>query len=192
MKNSKSGLFFISLTGLTLLAGCAGNTSVFQPASRNAQATNQLILLVFGIAAVVFLVVEGILLFTYFRFSRKSNTTDGLPTQTEGNHRLEIGWTMVPAVILGVVFIFSLRTLQTVSTQPGTINGAAAANTVQVRVTGHRSPYCHGQRTSYSDWRSGENRTPIGGCNPFILGARIGRQDGCHPRHIQHVMDFGR
>jgi cytochrome c oxidase subunit 2 len=138
MKNSKSGLFFISLTGLTLLAGCAGNTSVFQPASRNAQATNQLLMLVFGIAAVVFLVVEGILLFTYFRFSRKSNTTDGLPTQTEGNHRLEIGWTMVPAVILGVVFIFSLRTLQTVSTQPGTNNGAEAANTVQVRVTGHR------------------------------------------------------
>jgi cytochrome c oxidase subunit 2 len=60
----------------------------------------------------VFVLVEFGVLALALRFrKREGDTDDDLPTQTHGNTKLEIGWTLLPAVMLAVVGFFTLRTL---------------------------------------------------------------------------------
>lgn len=134
----KFGLVVLSLAIVSFTGGCASGTSIFNPASNNAQVTSQLTLLVFGIAAVVFVVVEGILVYTYLRFSQKKQNKTDLPNQTEGNRRLELGWTAVPALVLAGVYAFSIGPLGIVSYQPGLFTGDPASNVVNVRAVGHQ------------------------------------------------------
>ncbi len=84
-------------------------------------------LLFFG--TVVFVLVEGALLYIAFRYRRRDDTV--IPPQTHGNSTLEILWTLIPAVIL--VFI-AVPTVQTsFKTQ-----APAPANALQVEVYGHQ------------------------------------------------------
>lgn len=129
---------FTALSLLVLTAGCAGVPAVFTPASNNAVQTTRLIGLVFIIAAVVFVVVEGFLVFTVLRYSQKRKNTPGLPPQIEGNRRLEIIWTAVPAVVLAVVFIISVGTLRSVSSQPEALAGILGPKPLVVKAIGHQ------------------------------------------------------
>jgi cytochrome c oxidase subunit II len=58
------------------------------------------------IAAVVFLVVSGLVIWSVVRYRRRG---DDLPTQTHGNNRLELTWTVIPTVIVLVLFVFTIR-----------------------------------------------------------------------------------
>jgi cytochrome c oxidase subunit II len=57
------------------------------------------------IAAVVFVVVSGLVLWSVVRYRRRD---DELPKQTHGNNRLELLWTLIPTVIVLVLFAFTL------------------------------------------------------------------------------------
>jgi len=71
---------------------------------------SQLYLVPFVIAVIIFLLVEGLLIFISFRFRRRRHDSE-LPTQTHGNNMLEILWTAVPAVIVLGLFILSTSVL---------------------------------------------------------------------------------
>jgi cytochrome c oxidase subunit II len=76
---------------------------------------------IFLIAVLIFLLVEGLLLYMVFRYRRKG-VQDGLPTQTHGNNRLEIIWTAIPALIVTAMFVVSMNVLESVqakSEDPG-------------------------------------------------------------------------
>jgi len=119
----------------SFLAGCASvTTSVFNPASPNARATVQLFNFVYIIEAIVFVIVEGGLVYAMLRFSR--NQGKGLPKQVEGNAFLEITWTVIPAILLGLIFFVSLSTLNTVTSTPPQSSGQPAP--LQVKVIGHQ------------------------------------------------------
>ncbi|MGH9260550.1 MAG: cytochrome c oxidase subunit II, partial [Acidimicrobiales bacterium] len=67
---------------------------------------------VFLVAVVVFILVEFGTLALVIRFRRRRDDgDDDLPTQTHGNTKLEIAWTILPAVMLAAVGFFTLRTL---------------------------------------------------------------------------------
>jgi cytochrome c oxidase subunit II len=118
------------------LAGCAGaTTSPFLPASTNAKPIYDLFLIVYGIAAVVFVIVVSALLYAAVRYRGNKDTT--LPPQVEGNVKLEVAWTLVPAVALVVIFIISLQTLFTI-TRPQPAGAGQADNSLHIRVIGHR------------------------------------------------------
>jgi len=133
---SKLTLAAGGLLAVLALAGCAGApSSPFLPASTNAKAIHDLFLIVYAIVAVVFVLVAGMLVYTAVRFSRKRDAT--LPPQIEGNTRLEVAWTVIPAAALVVIFAFSLQTLFTISSPPPAAAGQAETS-LQVRVIGHR------------------------------------------------------
>jgi len=67
------------------------------------QATLNLYLLTLVIAVIVFVIVEGLLLFITLRFRRKPGD-ETLPKQTHGNNPLEILWTLVPAITVTALF----------------------------------------------------------------------------------------
>ncbi|HEX6419228.1 MAG TPA: cytochrome c oxidase subunit II [Acidimicrobiales bacterium] len=109
------------LSLVLLLGACAADApqDTMDPAGPQARSIDNLFNGVFWVAAVVFVLVEvGVLALAWrFRRRRDDGDADGdgdadeLPTQTHGNTRLEIAWTLLPAVVLAVVGFFTLRTL---------------------------------------------------------------------------------
>jgi cytochrome c oxidase subunit II len=96
------------------LGACASDApqDTLQPNGPIARSIDQLWDGVFLVAVVVFILVEFGTLALVIRFRRrKGDSDDDLPTQTHGNTKLEIGWTILPAVMLAVVGFFTLRTL---------------------------------------------------------------------------------
>jgi len=77
----------------------------------------------------VFILVEGILLYTIFRFRRRSDADE--PQHVHGNTALEIAWTIAPAVILTFIAIPTVRTIFRTQAR-------AVPNALQVEVVGHQ------------------------------------------------------
>ncbi len=78
---------------------------------------------------IVFVVVEAALIFTIFRFRKRPG--GAAPKQIHGNVALEISWTVIPAVILVLIAIPTVKTI--FETQ-----APAPAGALTVEVTGHQ------------------------------------------------------
>jgi cytochrome c oxidase subunit II len=97
-----------------VLAGCAENAPLdtFEPEGPAADTIMNLVVPVFAVAAVVFVLVEFGVVFIAWKFRQRHDDDDEvMPTQTHGNTKLEIGWTILPAVVLFVVAVFTLVTI---------------------------------------------------------------------------------
>ena len=60
-------------------------------------------------AAVVGALVEGLLVFAIIRFRGRPRTAHGRPVPVHGNTKLEIAWTIIPAIVLVAIGIPTLR-----------------------------------------------------------------------------------
>jgi cytochrome c oxidase subunit 2 len=69
----------------------------------------QLYILIFWMAAAVFIGVEGFLVYSVVKFRRRREGE--LPSQTHGNTRLEVAWTVIPALILLVIAVPTISTI---------------------------------------------------------------------------------
>jgi cytochrome c oxidase subunit II len=107
-----------------LLAGCAtigGDTgeipqNALDPAAGSiAEEQDALWNLVFPIAVGVFVLVQGLILFAVWRFRSRGDESQ-LPKQVAGNTRLEIFWTIIPALILALIAIPTVRTIFSIAT----------------------------------------------------------------------------
>lgn len=66
--------------------------------------------LLLGIAAAIFVIVQGFLLYSIARFGRaEGDESDGPPIR--GNARLEFFWTAIPALTVVIIAVFSYRVL---------------------------------------------------------------------------------
>ena len=113
-----SALIFVGFITL-LLAACnpSGPQSTFGPEGPVAERQLSLFWIIFWLAVVVFILVEGVLLYMIFRFRRKP-TDQGLPPQTHGNTKLEIIWTVVPAILLVIVAVPTYITIADQNSPP--------------------------------------------------------------------------
>lgn len=80
-------------------------------------------------AVVVFVLVEGALLYAIWKFRSRPGGAE--PVQTHGNTTLEIVWTIIPAVILALIAVPTVRTIFRTATKPG-------PDALQVEVLGHQ------------------------------------------------------
>jgi cytochrome c oxidase subunit 2 len=100
-----AALFVLLLIAL-LATGCIGDADTPQntlaPEGEVAEKQRDLFMLAMWPALVVMILVEVGLVFLVLRWRRRSN--DEMPKQTHGNTPLEIGWTIVPTIII-VVFV---------------------------------------------------------------------------------------
>jgi cytochrome c oxidase subunit 2 len=105
-----------------LLLGSAGRAtqdlSIFDPASPPAESIRSLSFLVFAITGGIFLVVEGILFYSIFRFRRRGPDDKKEPPQVYGSKSIEIAWTAAPTLIVFVLVLVTTRTLWEVSPNP--------------------------------------------------------------------------
>ncbi len=70
---------------------------------------------IFLIAVAIFIVVEGLIIWTVIRYRRKPTDVD-LPPQTHGNNVAEFVWTIVPTILVLFMFVISWQTLNEVDT----------------------------------------------------------------------------
>ncbi len=114
-----AAVILLALVGVAILA-VGGNLvrlveSFYPPAGATTQGQDIRALydFVFIFAAIVFFLVEGLIIWTVIRYRRRPGQ-DELPPQIHGNNVLEVIWTIVPAAIVGLLFLFSVQTLNTV------------------------------------------------------------------------------
>lgn len=117
----------VFVSGSELLAAAAEepwhDLSIFEPVSPGGAAIVRLALLVFAVAALIFLVVEGILLYTVARFRHRGGADDTPPVeppQVYGSNPIEIAWTVAPALVVFFLVLVSTRTLWEVNAAPST------------------------------------------------------------------------
>ena len=88
-----------------VLVGCSDKSTpqnIFDPKGSQSEKINNLQVPVFIIAGVVGVLVMGTVAIILFQFRAKKHPDDEVPTQIHGNSKLEIAWTIMPAVVVGV------------------------------------------------------------------------------------------
>lgn len=111
-----------------LLGACTGAQSTLDPEGPFAQTPDDLFRLVFWIAVAVFVLVQGLIIIAAVRFRDRGD--DGLPVQVHGNTRLEILWTVIPALILAGIAVPTVRAIFDLAAEPD--------DAVTIEVFGHR------------------------------------------------------
>ncbi|MFN8641251.1 MAG: cytochrome c oxidase subunit II [Candidatus Binatia bacterium] len=106
--------------------------SMLDPLSPPAHDIHALSLLLFGICAAIFVVVAGVLTYAIARFRRRPDDDGAEPPQVYGSNQIELAWTVIPLLIVFVLFLVTTRTLIAIE------NAVPPADALHVRVIGHQ------------------------------------------------------
>ena len=97
--------------GTVLLLSACGDEKPYShvtPKTENARDIQFLYKVIFWMALVVFVGVQALIFYTALRFKRRN---DDRPEQIHGNKRLELAWTIIPAIVLLIIFVPTATTL---------------------------------------------------------------------------------
>ncbi|MBI2867890.1 MAG: cytochrome c oxidase subunit II [Chloroflexi bacterium] len=115
---------------LILLSACGeAQQTTLSPQGDNAQKIHDLFVPITWVAFIILVVVEFLLIFAVIRFRARKG--QGQPKQVHGNNRLEIAWTIAPALVLVGIGIPTILTVVDLSK-------SAPPEAVQIKVTGHQ------------------------------------------------------
>jgi cytochrome c oxidase subunit 2 len=120
---------------VALLAACGDEKQdVFSPEGRVADDVNKLQVPIFIIAGVVGVLVLGLVWWATRRGMRQHRNDTDDPVQLEGNFKLEIGWTIAPAVLLALICVPTVATLFSIDDA----DGAEELNGLEITVYGQQ------------------------------------------------------
>ena len=107
----------VAIAALLVLAGAAFADALTPESggSPNADEIDSLYKLVFAVALVIFVGVEGALFYSLFKFRARKGA---VAAQIRGNTRLEVGWTVGAGVILVFITIFTFIMLPDIKNPP--------------------------------------------------------------------------
>ncbi|MDQ3866156.1 MAG: cytochrome c oxidase subunit II [Actinomycetota bacterium] len=126
-------LFAAVIIALPLTFGLPG-ASTPASATDSGDAINEIYWVVFVLAAIVFIGVEATLIVFLFRFRRRRETPpDAEGPQIHGNTRVEVVWTVVPALLLLGLAIYTFSRVPDVEATP-----SSNEDVLVVDVTGHQ------------------------------------------------------
>jgi cytochrome c oxidase subunit 2 len=120
--------------GWVFVAGNEGKPlTTLDPQGPYAHSIQRLVNPVFAIAALVFFIILGLILYIGIRFRDTGDieTEDEVPAQLHGKTWAEITWTAAPAAVLLIVGLLTVVTL-------GELNAAASPGALKVKVAGQQ------------------------------------------------------
>jgi len=137
----------VALTG----AAAAAALAVFAPTasahlltpqsgSPNTNRISNLYTVTLVIAIIIFVIVEGSLLYTLIRFRKRKGR---VAAQIHGNTRLEIGWTIGATVILIALATITFAELNSIRNPPNSPAGGLDLSSSQFVTTGEATPPDH-------------------------------------------------
>jgi cytochrome c oxidase, subunit II len=111
-------VLLIAIVGIVFWSGAGSALYPPKAATVQAEEVSKLYDVVFAIAVAIFLIVEGLIVWSILRYRRHPADVD-LPPQTHGNNLVEALWTLIPTVIVLYLFAISWQTLNTVDAESG-------------------------------------------------------------------------
>ena len=130
------------------------NTSIFSPASTPSRSIYELSLFVLAITGGIFVVVGGLIMYAAVRFRERPDDDGSEPPQIFGSNQIELSWTIIPMLIVVVLFLATARMIFAIQDAP---KPAAA---LDVTVIGHqfwwefRYPHSTSRRRTSCTFRS--------------------------------------
>ena len=107
-------------------------TSIFSPVSSPADSIFGLSLFVLSVAAVIFVVVFSLLVYSVIRFRKRGGDDGREPPQVYGSNQVELAWTVIPVLIVVTLFMATVRVIA------GIQNASPPTNAVEVVAIGHQ------------------------------------------------------
>src|ERR1700752_1316371 len=137
---SRTAGILILLAGVLLAASlCGASTpadhpvpSIFDPHSTPAESIRRLSHFVLGITGLIFLVVFSLLSYVVVEFRRRAAGSEREPAQVYGSTQIELAWTIIPILIVVVLFLATARVIHAIQDAP------KPANALEVTAIGHQ------------------------------------------------------
>jgi cytochrome c oxidase subunit II len=108
------------------------STNILAPASTPAKAIFGLSLFVLAVTALIFVVVFSLLVYSVVKFRGRAIDAGREPAQVYGSTQIELAWTVIPVLIVAVLFLATARVIHAIQDAP---KPAAA---LDVTVIGHQ------------------------------------------------------
>jgi cytochrome c oxidase subunit II len=123
---SRAAGVLVLLTGFMLAARlCFGvqvdstrSPNIFKPESTPADSIFHLSVLVLAITGLIFLVVFSLLIYSVVKYRRREGGDDREPPQVYGSNQVELAWTVIPVLIVLILFLATARVIHSVQDAP--------------------------------------------------------------------------
>lgn len=112
--------------------GTVSPTNIFAPASTPAHSIFGLSLFVLAVTAGIFVIVFSLLTYCVVRFRKRTEDDGREPPQVYGSTQVELAWTVIPVLIVVVLFLATARVVYSIQ------KAAEPNNALQVVATGHQ------------------------------------------------------
>lgn len=110
------------LLAATLCFGAPGNPSqipsIFRPESTPADSIFRLSLLVLTITGLIFVIVFSLLVYSIAKYRRRGADDGREPPQVYGSNQVELAWTVIPVLIVLVLFLATARVIHPIQDAP--------------------------------------------------------------------------
>src|SRR6267154_2239675 len=106
--------------------------SIFDSHSTPADSIRHLSLFVLGVTGLIFLVVFSLLSYVVVKFRSRAADTEREPAQVYGSTQIELAWTIIPILIVVVLFLATARVIHAIQDVP------KPAEAVEVTAIGHQ------------------------------------------------------
>jgi cytochrome c oxidase subunit 2 len=128
-------VFGLLLAAELCTAGAPGENpvpNIFEPHSTPADSIFHLSRFVLTITGMIFLVVFILLVYALVKFRARSTDSPHEPAQVYGSTQIELAWTVIPILIVVVLFLATTRVIHAIQDAP------KPANVVEVVAIGHQ------------------------------------------------------
>jgi cytochrome c oxidase subunit II len=126
------GFLFAARLCFGASAGSPQSPSIFRPDSTPADSIFHLSMLVLAVTGAIFVVVFSLIAYSIVKYRRRGGDDGREPPQIYGSNQIELAWTVIPVLIVVVLFAATARvihSIQDASEPPGAID---------VTVVGHQ------------------------------------------------------
>ena len=107
-------------------------TNIFAPVSTPAHSIFGLSLFVLGVTAAIFVAVFTLLVYAVLKYRKRADDDGREPPQVYGSNQVELAWTVIPVLIVVVLFMATARVVA------GILQPSLPANTIEVVAIGHQ------------------------------------------------------
>src|SRR5277367_1513100 len=107
-------------------------TNIFAPASTPAKSIADLSVFILIITGIIFVVVFVLLTYSVVKFRGRATDAGREPAQVYGSTQIELAWTIIPILIVVVLFLATARVIHAVQDAP------QPAGAIEVAAIGHQ------------------------------------------------------
>ena len=108
------------------------STNIFAPASTPAQSIVHLSVFVLAITGIIFAVVFTLLVYALIKFRGRAADAGREPAQVYGSTQIELAWTIIPVLIVVVLFMATARVIHAIQDAP------QLTDAIEVTAIGHQ------------------------------------------------------